>query len=165
MGIGQLAVIETQCMKKRCVEIINADYVLHRLVAEVIGSAMDVAFLETTTREPERKAVPIVIATILALGHRQTPELAGPKHDGIIKEPALLEIQDERGAGLVGHFAQAAKFLGVLVVRVPRLAVKKDLHKAHALLNQPPRHQTTLRIIRCRFVGMIQTVELPDMVR
>ena len=53
MGISQLAVIETQRMKQCCVEIINADYVLHRLVTEVIGSAMDVAFLETATREPE----------------------------------------------------------------------------------------------------------------
>src|SRR5437773_3528275 len=36
-----------------------------------------VAFLETATREPEREAVSIVIATVFALGHRQTAELAG----------------------------------------------------------------------------------------
>ena len=51
--IGQLPVIETQRMKQRGVEIINADYIFHRLVAELIGGAMHVTFLETATREPE----------------------------------------------------------------------------------------------------------------
>src|ERR1043166_416993 len=53
VGIGQFAVIETQLKKQSGVEIINADHILHRFVAELVSSSMHIALLKTATRKPE----------------------------------------------------------------------------------------------------------------
>jgi hypothetical protein len=53
VGISQLPVIQAECLKQRGVEIVNAHYILNRLVAELICRPMHVAVLETTAGEPE----------------------------------------------------------------------------------------------------------------
>ena len=53
VGIGQLAMVETQRVKEGGVEIIDADDVLDRLVAEIVRRAMHVALSESSPGEPE----------------------------------------------------------------------------------------------------------------
>src|SRR5688572_17124194 len=45
-----------QRVKQRGVEIVNTHDVLNGTITKIIRGAMDVAFLETATRNPERKA-------------------------------------------------------------------------------------------------------------
>src|ERR1051326_7159304 len=96
MGKGQPAVIQTQRVQQRGVEIVNADHLFDGLVAEVVGRAVHVALLESAASKPEREAMPIVVATVLALGHGQPAELTRPEHDGVIEKTALLEVK-QRG--------------------------------------------------------------------
>ena len=55
------------------------------------------------------------------------------------------------------------EFLGILIVGIPGLTAEIYLYKPHSLLDQPSGHQTTLGIVRRRFVGMIDPVKAPDM--
>ena len=79
-----------------------------------------------------------MIATVFALGDRQTPEFAGPEHDGVVEQPTGLEVLDQCGTGLVGHGTEALEPLSVFVVGVPRLAAQEQLHEPHAPLDQTP---------------------------
>jgi len=90
--VGELSVIEAESVKERGVQIIDPHDLLDRTVAEVVRSAVHVAFFEPAAGHPQRKAMPVVIAAILALRNRQAAKYAGPEHDGFIEQPALLEV-------------------------------------------------------------------------
>src|SRR5204862_2490083 len=112
-------------------------------VTEIVGGAMDVAALEAAASQPKGEPVAVVVAAIFALGDGQAAEFTGPEDDGVVEETALFEIEDEGGAGLVGHFAEAAKSFRVFVVSVPGLAVEENLDEANALLDEAAGHEAT----------------------
>ena len=76
-----------------------------------------------------------MIAAILALCDGEAAKFAGPEHDRGVEQTALLKVEDQGGAGLIGHEAEILELLGILVVSVPRLAAEVDLNKANSLLN------------------------------
>ena len=44
-------------------------------------------------------------ASGFALDHRRAPEFAAPDDERVVEQAALLEILDQRRAGLIGRFA------------------------------------------------------------
>ena len=53
-------------------QVVDADDVLDRLVAEVVGRPVDVAALEAAAGQPEREAVAVVVAAVGPLRDRQS---------------------------------------------------------------------------------------------
>ena len=93
-------VVEAEEVQQGGVVVGVSDDVLDRLVAELVGLAVDVAGLEAAAGEPHAEAVGVVIAAdvLLVLDHRQAAHLAAPVDDGRVEQPALLEVLDQRGA-------------------------------------------------------------------
>ena len=47
----------------------------------------------------------MVAAVVAALHHRRAAELAAPDHERVVEQAALLQILDQRRAGLIGVLA------------------------------------------------------------
>src|SRR5204863_3937122 len=109
MRIGEFSMVEAEGAQEGSVKVVNAHNVMDGAVTEIVGGAMDVAALEAAASQPKGEPVAVVVAAIFALGDGQAAEFTGPEDDGVVEETALFEIEDEGGAGLVGHFAEAAK--------------------------------------------------------
>ena len=76
-----------------------------------------------------------MIATILALRDGEPAKFAGPEHDRGVEQTALLEVEHQGGAGLIGHETEVFEPLGIFIVRVPRLPAEIYLDKSHALFH------------------------------
>ena len=77
--------------------------------------------------------------------HRRAAELRAADDQRVLEQAARLQILDHRRERLVGVLRVLAVRLDV-GVRVPRIALGVvDLHHAHALLDQPHRHQAAAR--------------------
>src|SRR6267378_3380410 len=97
--------VEAEEVKQRGVIIIRADGIYGRLVAELVGLAVDHTALDAAACEPTAEALAVVIAPGLlgravVFGHGQSPDLAAPMHNRGIKQAARLEVFDERGGRL-----------------------------------------------------------------
>ena len=52
MRVGQLAMVQSQRVQQRGVQIVNTHHVLDRSITEIVRGPMDMPFLETTAGEP-----------------------------------------------------------------------------------------------------------------
>src|SRR5215204_2704319 len=88
--------------------------------ADLIGCAMHIAALQAAARQPHGEAINVVIAPnggpILA--EWSAAEFAPPNHERIVEQAALLEVQHQSGAGLIGFAAK----LGERLVEIGSLA-------------------------------------------
>ncbi len=97
--------IEAETMQQRRVPVVMMNDILDRVMAPFIGLAVNVAALETAAGDPLTKAVRVVIApAFLAAGvvlqNRQPAHFAAPMNDRRVKQAALLQVLDQRRAGL-----------------------------------------------------------------
>jgi len=84
----------------------------------------------------------VVIAAGRSFGRRRAAELAAPEDEGVFEQAAILQVLDEGGDRLI-HRASVVAMVGDGAVIVPRLAgAGKDLHRAHAALDEPTCDQT-----------------------
>src|SRR4029453_10765229 len=82
----------------------------------------------------------VVVGRQLALTVHSSAELSAPHHERVLQQAALLEILDERGAGLVGVLALSGNQLGQRVVMIP--PAMKELNEADAAFGESSREQT-----------------------
>ena len=75
----------------------------------------------------------------VALRHRRAAKLAGPHDERVIEHPALLEIGNERGAGLVDLLGAERQLLLQQTVVIPIAVVELD--KTYAALRETAREQ------------------------
>ena len=75
----------------------------------------------------------------LALAVGRAAELAAPDHERVVEQAALLQIGDQRGAGLVDVVALQREIRRQVVVLIPAAMVELD--ETHAALGQPAREQ------------------------
>ena len=75
----------------------------------------------------------------IALDHRRAAEFAAPDHERVVEQAALLEVLDERGAGLVGLASLVFDAFDDFAVMIPAFVEK--LHEAHAAFDQPAGEQ------------------------
>ena len=96
----------------------------------------------------------VVAAVVAALDHRRAAELAAPDDQRVVEQAALLQVLDQRRAGLVGvarsSFFRSADEVAVLV---PRLV--EDLHEPHAPLDQPAGQQAVVGERRLARLGAV----------
>ena len=81
-----------------------------------------------------------------ALDHRRAAEFAAPDDDRVLQQAALLEIRDQRGAGLVGVEGVLLDAGRQVAVLVPGFV--EELHEADAALDEPPGEQAVAGEVR-----------------
>ena len=76
----------------------------------------------------------------IGFDHRGATELAAPDDEGFIEQPALFEVLDEGGGGLVGGAAIAFEIADDIGMGVPALVV--DVDEANAAFDHPSGEET-----------------------
>src|SRR2546426_2602197 len=105
---GGLEIVDVDCAGSESA-FVRADRVAVRIgdvVAVIIGTAISDSRLNAATGQPNTEATGMMIASVIIFGEfalriAGAPEFAAPNHQGIIEHATLLEIFDERGAGLI----------------------------------------------------------------
>ena len=142
---GEGFVIEAKEVEDGGIEVVDGKDVLHCLVTEFIGSAVAHPGLDACSREPGSEAVGVVVAPFRSLlKHGHAAEFSTPDHQGVLEEPALLEISDECGHGLVHDRAVHVVLFSEGVVAVPvefsatGVGTIEELHEAHPVFDETP---------------------------
>ena len=108
---GEAFVVDPELVKNGGVEIVDVNFILGGVIAEVIGGTVGKAGLHSSTGHPHCEAVRVMITAPgfpHHLSDRGATKFAAPDDKGIVKQSALFEIFDERGNRLVGGSALAS---------------------------------------------------------
>ena len=122
---GELLMVNSEQMQDRGLEVVDVDFVVNGIKADIIGSSVGDAGFNASSSHPSGKGVGVMVTTPafavlhVALEKRSTTEFAAPDDEGFIEHAALLEIADETCAGLVGILALGVEFRGEGAVLVP----------------------------------------------
>jgi hypothetical protein len=103
--VQKLPMIDSQQMKYRRVEVVNVDRILGNVVGEVVGASVDMPLLHTRPGKHRRETARVVVAAALLLGSLgvdRSPELSTPHDERVFEQPALLEVRDQPGGGVIG---------------------------------------------------------------
>src|SRR4029079_15453376 len=135
--------------------------VFNGVKTQFIRGAMCDAFLDSTAGHPNREAVRMVIAPVASLGARSSTELRSPNHERFVEQASSLEVLDEGSIRLIHLPEESGMPLLEPTVCIPgtgaAVAAVKDLHKAHAALDQTAGRQTLLaKRFGCRLVDAVQ---------
>lgn len=102
VAIGQALVIDSEQVKDRGVKVVHVDWIGDRSVSEVVGHAMGVSRFHPAAREPDGEGAGVVIATgAVLLGVGCSAEFTAPPDEGILEQPALLQVLEQSGDGFV----------------------------------------------------------------
>ena len=130
--------------------------------AEVVRFPMDVPSADAPAGQPEGEAAVVMIASVVsALHHRGAAKFAAPDEERFIEQSALLEIEDEGGAGLVGVLRVLFHSVGEVAVLVPGLM--EELDEADAPFDEAPGEQTIARV--SGLFDVLDPVEIEDGLR
>lgn len=111
---AEALVVESENVQNGGMKIVDGGDVFSCFVAKFIGGAVAEGSLHSCTREPGGKPSGIVVTSAgsrLEGGHAS--ELCAPDYQGVLEQPALLEIRQQRSGGLIQHFAMD----GILVLQ------------------------------------------------
>ena len=101
--VGQLGVIEAQQMQDRGVQVVHVHLVFRDIEAELVAFAERESRLDAAAGQPHREGIRVMVAAVGApLHHRRAAEFAAPDDERVVQQAALLQVLDQRGAGLVG---------------------------------------------------------------
>ena len=131
--------IDSQDAQHGRVEVVDADRIFHRRIAQIVACPITESGFDSAAREHIGEGLDVVIASIAALRHGRPPELAAEHHQRVVQHAALLQIGDQRRGGPI-HFLGLVLNAGFNVGMVIPIAVIK-LNEAHAALGQPPGQQ------------------------
>ena len=102
--------------------------------------AVPEAGLHAAAGQPHRVAVRIVVATVVPLRCRRAAEFASPQDQRFVQQAARLQILEQTGDRPVHLGGIVGMILFQTAMLIPLVAVR-NLHEAHAALDEPPRHQ------------------------
>ena len=141
--------VDPEEVHQRGLHVVDMDPVLGDVPAEVVGRPMDVTWLHAAAGEPPRVGAAEVVAALealarLVLGERRAAELAAPDDEGVVEESALLEVLDERRAGLVGVEALLGELAGGKIIMLIPAGVH-ELREAHAALGEAAGDEAVIR--------------------
>src|SRR5215203_1902129 len=125
----QPQVVDPETVQQGSLQIVNMDWVLHDVVAEIIRLAVRLAGLDAASRHPRRKAARMMIAAVIVFGEpaltvHRTPKFTAPDHQRVIEHSALFQIADERGRRLIRFHASLRQTFRKLSVMIPIAVVK-----------------------------------------
>src|SRR5271169_4470549 len=133
---------------------------IHDVVAVLVRAAMHRPGFDAAARHPDGETAGMMVAPVIVLGEfalriAGAAEFAAPDDEGVVEHAALLEVLDERGAGLV-RFPRLDLYPGgQVIVLVPALVIK--LNEPNATLGQAACQEAIRRIgARRAAVGAIK---------
>src|SRR5688572_3827709 len=88
VAVGQFLVLQSQKIKQGRVQVVDVDLVLGGEEAVVVGSAVAEAALHPAAGQPHREALRVVVAAVAALNGGSAAELAAPKDQRVLQQPA-----------------------------------------------------------------------------
>src|SRR5262245_62514976 len=98
--VGQSGMVESQEVEDGGVQVVDMDRVLDRVEAQVVGTAERRARLDAAAGQPDREAVGVMVAAVVApLDHGGAAELATPEDQGVLQQSAALQVRDEGRGG------------------------------------------------------------------
>src|SRR3954470_18625621 len=102
-AISELLMIETEEVQDGGVQVVNMDLPLHHSESELIGFAENHTGLHATAGKPHGIGIDMMVTSdrLAHFAHGRAAELTAPDHQRILQKSATLEIEDERGAGLI----------------------------------------------------------------
>ena len=135
---GELGVVDAEQVQHRGVQVVDVDLAVDDAVAHVIGFAVGEAAFHAAAGHPGAEAFGLMFAAVFVdrsraaevLAPRRAAELAGPEHQRVFEQAALLQVLEQRGDGLIGLLAELGQVAADVAVMIP--AVHRDLHEAHA---------------------------------
>jgi len=139
---GQLLVIDAQQVQDGGLKVMNVDFVVHGVEADIVGGSMGDARLDSASSHPGSKGVGVMVtAPAFAVLHVTlkeggAAEFTAPDDKGLIEHAALFEITDETGTGLVGVLTLSVKLGGERAVLVP--AGVHELDKLCSAFSEAP---------------------------
>ena len=138
----------SQSIVDRRGEILGTPWITRGMTTELVGRAEDGASGDAASGEPDA----LHRTPVIAAGQGNTPQgrdLRGSAefpchdHEGVVEDPALLQIIEQGGDGAVGGREKVvAQIREDRLVIVPGLVVAEiHLHEAHARFDELARHQ------------------------
>ena len=107
-----------------------------------VGFTEQQAIFQATAADQAREAVGPVVASTRRVDVGCPPELADHQHDRRLQEVSFGEVFQKRGQTGVEILRAVRVRFEIAGVRIE--AVQRDLNRANALFQQPPRHETAL---------------------
>ena len=147
MPAGEFFVIDPHEVENGCVQIVNVHWVLYRTHTTVVGCAVCHTAFHTAPGHPHREAVVTVVAPHRdtgGVGRRGPPELATPKDEGVLEQPARFQVFQERGDRAVTLSCLCAVVQDIIVVVPYDVRTERQLHDTHTMCCNPSRQQTAL---------------------
>jgi len=129
-------------MQDRGIHVVNVDGIPHDIVAEIICLTVNQSRLNSATGHPDTEAPWMVIASVVFLGQvplavNRPAELAAPNDKRVFQQPALLQVLDERPAGLVDVAALIRQISTHVAMLIPTTV--KNLHETNVTFRHPAR--------------------------
>src|SRR2546430_9343765 len=133
--ISEALVVNAKKMKNGGVKVVNVHRVLDDVHPQLVGGAINHAALYAAAGQQHREGGVMMVAprflfvlVVLAdFGVWRSSKFAAPDHQRIVEQPALFEVGDKGGGGLVTIEAKFAVALVVVGVGVPGLVVVADV--------------------------------------
>src|SRR5580658_8559672 len=99
--------LEAKAMQNGRVLVVDMHRVGNDVVSIFVRLAVSEAGLDTSTSHPNRKTTSVMIAPVVVLLNfplavNRAAKFPAPNDQRILQQPALFEVQHQRGAGLVG---------------------------------------------------------------
>src|SRR4051812_47367488 len=97
-------------MKNSGLQVVNGHAILNALESKLVGAANHLTVADATSCHPHAVAVRMMVPAITDIGalllrHRSAAEFSTPDHDGRSEQPALFQVLDKGGGGLVRDVA------------------------------------------------------------
>src|SRR5262245_57478011 len=137
-------------MQERGVEVVDRHCVFRDLVAKLVRFTVREAGLEPGPCEEDGERVLVMIAARLAnsLRERRSAKLGAPDEQGVLEQPATLQVSEQSGDRLVENDGLLAVIVHDVLVGVPvdsrraEGAPVPELHETNTLLEQSPGQET-----------------------
>src|SRR5689334_2283218 len=123
MAIGETEVVDAEAGQDGCVQVVDVDWTLGDVVAELIGGADGEAGLDAAAGKEVSETAGMVIAAKRArqvpLAVRGAAELAAPDDERRVEQAAGFQIADQGGDRLIDVVHLAAQIRDDGIVSVP----------------------------------------------
>jgi hypothetical protein len=142
-SVGKPMVIHAEEVQESGMQIVHVNLVFSGIKTEIIGPAVNCAWLNTATRHPNGIPMRMMISTDLvwlesSLHHRSPTKLSAPKDQGFVEKTTLLEVLDEGNRRLIGLGATLLEIKDQITVGPAMIipAPVVELDKANSALDQ-----------------------------
>ncbi len=93
--------IQAQQVQHRRVQIVQMDFILHGVVAVIVGRAVAESRLHAAAGHPHRIAMRVVVAAVVTLRRRRATKFTSPQDQRLVEQAPGLQVAQQAGDGPV----------------------------------------------------------------